>query len=176
MGYIFLVLYKKKPINYIILLDFRFLLLYYICHKQILVSFIILMSIGMLLNKGHESTVSLHLVYEVEISGFFEDSVVSCDPFLETLMRGCFAKNRHVVFSGSCLEKKTCNIFLEQMPERCLDVWKGYKYNLTYTVIRVDWATFPLFAGLLWALLTLIFADNAVILVYLAFFTHHHLL
>jgi len=27
---------------------------------------------------------------EVEISGFFGDSVVSCDVFLETLMRGCF--------------------------------------------------------------------------------------
>jgi hypothetical protein len=28
----------------------------------------------------------------VEISGFFVGSVVSCDVFLENLMRGCFAK------------------------------------------------------------------------------------
>lgn len=51
------------------------------------------------------SSVSLFLYHtpkspEVEISGFSGDSVVSCDFFSGgCLMGGCFAENRHVVFS-----------------------------------------------------------------------------
>jgi hypothetical protein len=52
----------------------------------------------MCLNKGHEYTVPLHIVCEVEIADSFGDSDVSCDAFLGTLTRGCFAENRHVVF------------------------------------------------------------------------------
>ena len=47
----------------------------------------------------------------MEISGFFGDSVVPCDVFLETLLeslRGCLAENRH------------CGIFLEAALERVM--------------------------------------------------------
>jgi hypothetical protein len=40
--------------------------------------------------------------HEVDISGFFEDSVVSCNFFfLNCFMRGCFAEAYMSCFSGS---------------------------------------------------------------------------
>ena len=78
----------------------------------------------MCLNKGHEYTVPLHIVCEVEIADSFGDSVVSCDAFLGTLTRGCFAENRHVVFFWKLPRKRTWNALLEWMLERCLVVWK----------------------------------------------------
>jgi hypothetical protein len=109
----------------------------------------------------------------VEISGFFGDSVVSCDVCLETVFRGFFPEadtSQDVLlrtgmwcFSGSCLEKGACDVFLEQMLGRTHDIWKGYKYNPTNSGDAV-WYWFALlcFASYCWALLTMVFADNAV--------------
>ena len=58
---------------------------------------------------------------KVEISGFFGDSVVSCDVFLETPIRGCFCRSRHV---GECfVEKRHVVFFLEA-------AWKRGMYFL----------------------------------------------
>ena len=77
-------------------------------------------------------------IYEVDISGFFGYSVVSCDAFLETLffmrgcfcwsrhMGGCFAKNRHMVFFWRQPGKRVCDVLLERMRERSCDLQKGY--------------------------------------------------
>ena len=80
-------------------------------------------------------------------------------------MRGCFAEDRHVVFSKSCLKGETCDVLLEQMLGRTCNVLKGYEYNPTisgqgYMVLvrlaSLCWALLG-FAGLCWALLG--FAD-----------------
>jgi hypothetical protein len=60
---------------------------------------------------------------EVEISGFFGDSVVLCDFFFFSggcFMRSCFAEKRHMLFFGSCLVKG--HVMLEWMLERVCDV------------------------------------------------------
>lgn len=47
--------------------------------------------------EGQNAFGSLPFPFEVDVSGFFVDSVVLCDGFLETcLMRGLFCQNRHV--------------------------------------------------------------------------------
>jgi hypothetical protein len=77
----------------------------------------------------------------VEISGFFGDSVVSCDIFLENYhMSGCFAEadtwedtaeSRHMVFLWKLPGKGAWDVLLEQELERTHDIWKGYNYNST---------------------------------------------
>jgi hypothetical protein len=86
---------------------------------------------------------------EIEISGFFGDSVVSCDVFLETaLWKDVFLlKQARSIFLEAAW-KGACGGLLEQGLERTCDAWKGYKCNPT---------------------------DCAVALVSLAFFTDHHL-
>ena len=49
------------------------------------------------------------------------------DVFLESLMGGCFAKNRHIMFFWSQPGKRDHDVLLEQTLERTRDVWKGYK-------------------------------------------------
>jgi hypothetical protein len=44
-------------------------------------------------------------------------------------MGGCFAENRQGVFFWKETGKRAYVVLLEQMLERCSDVWKGYKYN-----------------------------------------------
>lgn len=73
---------------------------------------------------------------------------------------------------GALLEaswKRTCDIFLEWTLERT--VMFGKDTSITQqTVDDAVWPALPLFAGLRWALLTLVFA---MALVWLAFFTDH---
>jgi hypothetical protein len=81
---------------------------------------------------------------EVEISSFFGDLVVSYDVFLETasgkdgadsILGGAdswedvFLRIETWSFSGSSLNEKACDIWLEQMLERTRDVWKKYNCN-----------------------------------------------
>ena len=67
--------------------------------------------------------------FEVEISYFFGDSVVSCDVFLETILwEGVFAENRCVVFFWKLPWKRACDVLLECMLETTCDAWRGYKY------------------------------------------------
>lgn len=47
-------------------------------------------------------------------------------------MGGCFAENRQGVFFWKETGKRAYVVLLEQMLERCSDVWKGYKYNSMY--------------------------------------------
>jgi hypothetical protein len=71
--------------------------------------------------------------FKMEIPGFIEDSVVLFFWELSNErmfswsrhVRGCVAKNRPLVFFGSCLEKENV---LEPMLEMA-HVWRWYKYN-----------------------------------------------
>jgi hypothetical protein len=38
-----------------------------------------------------------------------------------------------MVFSWRQPGKRTCNVFLEEMPEKTHDVWKAYKYSQTHS-------------------------------------------
>ena len=89
-----------------------------------------------------ESCRCVFLTYEVEISGFFGHSVVSCDVFLETVLcNDVFAEAETWedillrkdlwYFSGSRLEKGHVVFLVDRTLERTRDVWKGYKYNPT---------------------------------------------
>ena len=65
------------------------------------------------------------------------------------------------------------------MLEGTLEVWKEFKYSPIDSGPMDNIVAFihlALFDGLLWVLLVLILADNAVILVHLAFFADHCLL
>lgn len=55
----------------------------------------------------------------MEISGFYGDSVVSGDVFLEAVLgEDVFAENRPFVFFWKRLEKEACDVLLECMHER----------------------------------------------------------
>jgi hypothetical protein len=65
-------------------------------------------------------------------------------------VRGCLAENRHVVFFWKLPENKTTttkknkqiyDILLEWMLERRHDIWKGYKYTPTDSMVLVHLAT-----------------------------------
>jgi hypothetical protein len=76
---------------------------------------------------------------------------------------GWFAENRHVVLFWKLPGKRECDILLEWMFERTCDAYKSHKYSPTD---RGGWcvALFHLasFAGLHWALLTLLLSVDAV--------------
>ena len=57
------------------------------------------------------------------------------------------------------------------MIEKTHDVWKEYKYNATDSgqMTFLHWLTLQIFDDLHWALLTLVFADDTLALVCLAF-------
>ena len=68
----------------------------------------------------------------MRISGFTQDSVESCDAFLETVLgESVCAENRHMVLFWKPSGERACDVLLEQTPERTCDVWKEYKYNPT---------------------------------------------
>ena len=84
------------------------------------------------------------------------------------------AENRHVVFFGNLPGKGACYVLLEWTRENVM-----FRKGINVTQPRMDdavwyWFALSLVAG--WALLTLVFTDNTVELVSLAFFTHHCLL
>jgi hypothetical protein len=66
-------------------------------------------------------TLLLHFSFEVEISGFFVNSVVSHDVFLEA------ALGEDVLLKQTC--ERACDVLLEWMLERVCDAWKEYKWN-----------------------------------------------
>lgn len=61
---------------------------------------------------------------------------------------GYFAENRHVVFSGSCLDKGPVDVLPQQTLERTQDVWIEYKCKPPVMDDTVwYWFSLPLFAG-----------------------------
>ena len=112
-------------------------------------------------------------VSEVGISNFFGDFVVAHYVLLETVLgedvflnqnvRGCLAENSPLVVFWKLPGKGGGHVmFYSILLLRCLGAHvKGYKPD-------------P-FAGLCWALLTLVFADNVLALAHFAFFTDYYL-
>lgn len=89
----------------------------------------------------------------MNISAFFGESVVSRDVVLETLMRGCFSENRHMMFFWKLPSEKACEVLLERVLERRCDVW--IRFNSTDSaVVSICLAT------LCWSLLNS--ADTAL--------------
>ena len=78
------------------------------------------------------------------------------------------------VFLEAAREKG--NVWVAWTLERTCDAWKGCKYNLTGSG-RYSGLSSPCHSACFhWALLTLVFTDNAVALVHPDFFADHHLL
>lgn len=109
---------------------------------------------------------------EMEISSFIGNSVVTCNIFLENVMRdyicwsihvgGCLAKNRHVMFFWRHSGKRECIVFLQQTLDRIHDIGKEYKYTQqTMNNARWHWYGLPFFSDHHWALLTLVFVDGS---------------
>jgi hypothetical protein len=46
-------------------------------------------------------------------------------------MRGCFAENRHIMFSWTLSIERACEVSLEQALGKVCDVWQECKYNPT---------------------------------------------
>ena len=103
-------------------------------------------------------------VSKVEISGFFEDSVVSADVFLEAVLwEDILLKETHAWLFWWDLEcggfffwklpgKRACGVLLEWMLQRTLDVWKGLKHHLKVDniVALVCLGVLLVFDGLCW--------------------------
>jgi len=106
------------------------------------------------------------LKIKVEFSGFFGDSVVSCDISSGDWRMLCLGRHMEGAWKGAC------DMLLEQTLERTRDNWKEYKYNPTNSgpccVVSAH------LAAPCWALLG--FAGDTVTLVHLAFFSDHYLL
>lgn len=86
--------------------------------------------------------------------------------------RGCFAESRHWWFFWKLPVQRACDYLLEQLLEKTCGVLKWYKYNPADSGQR---SAFVLLAGLCWAALTLVFADDTLALAHLAFFSDLHL-
>ena len=81
----------------------------------------------------------------------------------ETYMGRCFAENRHVVFSGSRLEKG----YVMFCYSGCLREHVMFGKGISITQQTVDdarwyWCEFPFFAGLCWTFLALVLAGDTV--------------
>lgn len=76
-------------------------------------------------------TLLLHFSFEVEISGFFVNSVVSRDVFPEAALR------EDVLLKQAC--ERACDGLLEWMLERVCDAWKEDKWN----PISNEWSLVP---------------------------------
>lgn len=97
-------------------------------------------------------TLLLHFSFEVEISGFFVNSVVSHDVFLEA------ALGEDVLLKQTC--ERACDILLKQMFEEVYYAWKEDKWNptnsegtlLLYSTMFF-WFSLLFFAGHCWSTL-----------------------
>ena len=90
---------------------------------------------------------------EAEIVGFFGESVVSCDVFLEAVLwEDVLLRPSHervLFWNLSC--ERVCDVLLEQRFGRLHGVWKDYKYNPTDSErLPLHWFALHPFAGLCW--------------------------
>ena len=124
-------------------------------------------------SRGFLSNPRNTLVYGccLEISGFFGDSVVSCDVFLETVLwedvwlkqthkRMLWGEQTHSAF-WKLPGKRACDALLERTRERTGDFWKEYKYNPTDSgwECGVGSPWHPLLMIWQWSWLMLVFID-----------------
>ena len=73
--------------------------------------------------------------------------------------------DKHMVFFWKLPRERACDVLLEWMLERTHDVWKEYKCNSQTVGDTVwHWFTLPLFIGLCWALLMLLFISSLCLL------------